>query len=93
MEFLGRKIRAINVLFYIALIAADLIILVFLGMLLMGYEDNYDISKGEYWSFKSMTKSEIVIYVIYDLWYIINGILILRFIYLFYKRLKAFLTL
>jgi hypothetical protein len=93
MEFLGRKIRGINVLFFIALIAADLILIMFLGLLLMGYEDHWDESKGAYWSFKSMTAFEITIYILYNLWYIVNAILILRFIYLFYKRLKAFLTL
>jgi hypothetical protein len=93
MEFLGRKIRGINVLFFIALIAADLMLFVFLGLLLMGYEDHWDESEGAYWSFKSMTTLEAVIYILYNLWYIINGLLILRFIYLFYKRLKTFLTL
>ena len=92
MEFLGRKIRGINVLFYISLIVADYILLVFLGLLLMGYEDQWNESKGAYWSFKSMTAFEITIYILYNLWYIVNALLIVRFIYLFYKRLKEFLT-
>jgi hypothetical protein len=93
MEFLGRKIRGINVLFFIALIVFDYMIFIFLGLLLMGYEDHWDESKGAFWSLKSMTTLEASIYILYNLWYILNGLLILRFIYLFYKRLKAFLSL
>lgn len=93
MEFFGRRIRGTDVLFFIALVVFDYLIFIFLGLLLMGYEDHWDESKGAYWSFKSMTTFEIIIYILYNAWYVLNAILILRLIYLFYKRLKAFLNL
>ena len=32
----------------------------------MGYDDNYDSSKGEYWSLSSMNSTEKMIYICYN---------------------------
>jgi hypothetical protein len=52
------KIRLIDIIFWIAIIGADLFVFIILGLLLMGYDDNYDSSKGEYWSLASMSTTE-----------------------------------
>jgi hypothetical protein len=43
-----------NTLIGIAIIIFDLAVYIFLGLLLMNYDDFYDESKGEYWSLGSM---------------------------------------
>ena len=44
------KIRFIDIIYWLALLAADFFVYIVLGLLLMGYEDSYDKSKGELWS-------------------------------------------
>nr|WP_288833937.1 hypothetical protein [uncultured Flavobacterium sp.] len=70
-----------NVLIGIGLIVFDLFVYIFLGLMLMGYDDFYEESKGEYWSLESMTFSQKVNYVSLHLWYLINIIFIVFLIY------------
>ena len=56
------KICFIDVIHWLAIIGADLFVYIVLGLLLMGYDDNYDSSKGEYWSLESMDSTEKIIY-------------------------------
>jgi len=74
-----------KIIFWIAVIAADLLMFFFLGILLMGYDDNYDSTKGEYFSFSSMNTNEKLVYLIYNLFIITNVIAIGFLLYKFYK--------
>ncbi len=40
----------------------------------MDYDDNYDISKGEYWSLQSMNNRQLIFYFLLQLWHILNVI-------------------
>jgi uncharacterized membrane protein len=40
------KIRIVDIVYWLALIGADIFIFLIIGLLLMGYDDSYDISKG-----------------------------------------------
>lgn len=73
------KIRFIDITYGIAIIVADLFVFIILGVLLMGYDDNYDSSEGEYWSFASMDMNEKIIYICYNVWIVLN---IIGFIYI-----------
>ena len=66
------KIRLLDVVYGIAIIGADLLVWVILGLLLMGYEDHYDSSKGAYWSLASMNMMEKIIYLCCHAWIILN---------------------
>ena len=66
------KIRFIDVVYGVAIIGADLFIFIILGLLLMGYDDSYDSSKGEYWSLASMNTTEKIIYICSNAWIILN---------------------
>ena len=66
------KIRFGGVVYGIAIIGADLFVFIILGLLLMGYDDSYDSSKGEYWSLASMNLTEKIIYICYNAWIILN---------------------
>lgn len=81
------KIRITNIIYWLALISADIFILLILGLLLMGYDDNYDSLKGEYWSLASMNTTEKILYFSYNLWIILN---IIAIIYLGKKVYKWF---
>jgi len=66
------SIRLIDIIFGIAVIAADILVFGILGLLMMGYDDNYDESKGAYWSLASMTPIDMIIYFLYIAWVILN---------------------
>ncbi len=82
------RIRFIDILYWIALIAADIFIYIFLGLLLMSYDDNYDASKGEPWSWESMNTFDRFAYVALQLWNVVNIIVVVFGGYKIYKRLK-----
>lgn len=69
---INTKFRFAHLIYGLALIVADLLVFVILGLLLMGYDDNYNSSKGEYWSFASMRLTEKIIYISYNVWVAIN---------------------
>lgn len=66
------KIRFVDVVYGIAIIGADLFVFIIIGLALMGYDDSYDSSKGEYWSLASMNLTEKIIYICYNAWIILN---------------------
>ncbi len=82
------RIRFIDIIYSVAIIGADIFIYIILGVLQMDYDDNYDSSKGEYWSLASMNKLQLLFYFLLQLWNIIN---IIGFIFIgrkIYKRIK-----
>ena len=82
------KIRMFNISYWLVLIGADLVIFFILGLLLMSYDDNYDSSKGEYWSLSSMNTTEKVIYLCYITWIVLNIIGVIFIGRKIYKRIK-----
>ncbi len=70
-----------NILIGIGLIIFDLTIYIFLGLVLLNYEDFYDESKGAYFSLESMTFWQKISYICLNLWYLINIIFICFLIY------------
>jgi hypothetical protein len=82
------KIRFIDIIYWLAIIGADIFVYMVLGVLQMDYDDNYDSSKGEYWSLGSMNKFQLLFYFLLELWNLLN---ILGIIYVgqkIYKRIK-----
>jgi hypothetical protein len=76
-----------NLIFLIVIILIDLAVYIILGISLMHYDDFYDESKGEYWSFASMTLSEKICAIGINVWNVINLIVIGFIIYRFVKRI------
>ncbi len=70
------------------IIIIDIIVYILLGLLLMNYEDFYDDSKGEYWSLKSMSTTDIIVYFTLNFWHLLNIILIGYIVYLVIIKLK-----
>jgi hypothetical protein len=82
------KIRFVDIIYWLAIIGADLFVYIVLGLLLMGYDDNYDSSKGEYWSLASMNSTEKIIYFALQTWNVINIIGVIYIGHRLYKRTK-----
>ena len=82
------KIRFVDIIYCLAIIAADFFVYIVLGLLLMGYDDNYDSSKGEYWSLASMNSTERIIYFALQTWNVINIIGVVYIGHRLYKQTK-----
>jgi len=76
------KVRFVNIIYWLALLALDFLVFMVLGALLMGYEDQYDPSKGAYFSLSSMNAAEKTVYGAYLIWIVLN---IVGVLYLGYK--------
>ncbi len=77
-----------NILIGIGLIIFDLAVYIYLGLMLMNYDDFYDESKGAYFSLESMTFWQKVNYISLNLWYLINIIFIVFLVYKIVIELK-----
>ena len=82
------KIRFVDIIYWLAIIGADIFVYIILGILQMDYDDNYDSSKGEYWSLSSMNKWQLIFYFLLQLWNIINIIGLIFIGRKIYKRIK-----
>jgi hypothetical protein len=71
------------------IILLDLLIGLILGILLMDYDDFYQESKGEYWSWDSMNTFQKQIYFGMNLWWGLNVIAIGYIIYRILKKRKT----
>jgi hypothetical protein len=74
----------------IAFIITDIAVYIFLALLLMGYDDFYDESKGVYWSLASMNLFEKTVYISLIIWntinWIIGGLIIFKIINFFLNK-------
>ena len=82
------KIRFVDIIYWLAIIGADIFVYMILGVLQMDYDDNYDSSKGEYWSLASMNKWQLIFYFLLQLWNILNIIGLIFIGRKIYKRIK-----
>ena len=80
------KIRIIDIVYWLAIIVFDVIVYFILAILLMSYEDNYDVSKGEMWSWGSMNSNDKIIYVGFVFWCILNVLVLLLLLIKLYKK-------
>ena len=62
------KINYKSIIKWIAILIFDYLVFVVLSLLLMGYDDFYDESKGEYWSMASMTPFQKGVYIFLRFW-------------------------
>lgn len=75
--------KVIKVLTFVVI---DLALYIFLGLMMLNYEDFYVPSDGPYYSLQSMTTGEKLIWFAYIAWFILNGLIVLRMMYKLYRR-------
>ena len=73
---------------FILILALDFAVYIVLGLLMMNYDDFYDESKGEYWSWESMNATDKLVFSSLQIWNIINIIAVGFLIYFIIKRVK-----
>lgn len=83
------KASGLNLIYWISLLFADVIIYLFLGIMMMGYDDNYTASKGAYMSWESMNNTERIIDSALILWNIINLMAMARLINKIWRWIKT----
>ena len=83
-----KSFRFIDFVYLIAIILFDLTVYIILGLLLMGYDDTYESSKGEYWSFGSMNNQEKAFYIAINVWNVLNIVGVTFLVYRIFRRLK-----
>lgn len=81
------KVKIKHIIFLVIIVLTDLAVYIVFGISLMQYDDFYDESKGEYWSFASMTFTERIYAISFNIWNLVNLIVIGYFIYRFVKRI------
>ncbi len=76
------------ILIGVGIVLADLFVYLVIGTLMMGYDDTYNESKGEYLSLASMTAYEQVIYLGMQVWNVLNILAIGYIIYRLTRKNK-----
>lgn len=88
LKMLKKGFRFIDFVYLVAMILFDLAVHIILGLFLMGYDDTYESSKGEYWSFDSMSSQERGFYIAINAWNILNIIGVTYLAYRIFRRIK-----
>jgi phage shock protein PspC (stress-responsive transcriptional regulator) len=88
----NRKLFWLRIIVIAAVVIIDLSVYIFLGLLMMGYDDTYNSSKGEYWSWESMTKPEKTIVVLMQFWNAFNIALVIYILWRLFRRYKNKIT-
>jgi len=83
-----KTFRFIDFVYLVAIILFDVAVYIILGLFLMGYDDTYDSSKGEYWSFASMNNQEKVFYIAINVWNVLNILGVAYLVYRICRRVK-----
>ena len=82
------KINYKSIIKWVVILVLDYSVFVILGLLLMGYEDFYDESKGEYWSLSSMTTFQKCVYIFWNFWWLLNAIFLIKILWSSWKKLR-----
>jgi len=81
--------RIINkIVWIIIFVVIDFALWIVIGLVLLNYEDNWDSSKGYYFSLGGMTWLERIAYISYFAWIVIN---VFFMIYLILKIIKKYI--
>ena len=83
-----KTLRFFDLVYLVAIILFDVAVYIVLGLFLMGYDDTYDSTKGEYWSFGSMNNQEKVFYIAINGWNVLNIAGVTYLVYRIFRRVK-----
>lgn len=84
-----RNTRLLRIAFWLAILALDLLVYLFLGVLQMDYDDSYDWSKGAHWSLASMNERQLIYFLALQLWNVLNITGLVLIGRLVYKRIAT----
>jgi hypothetical protein len=85
--------RLYSKLFFLSLIKKiiflflDIFVFLFCGIYMMGYDDFYDETQGEYYSLLSMEIKFKIVWIFYNFWILLNCFLLLYLVFRMFKKL------
>ena len=82
------KFRFKTFLICVSILLVDIAVYIVLGLLLMNYDDFYNVSNGEYWSWSSMKTSDQLTIIGLYFWHVVNIGVVSFIIYRTYKLIK-----
>lgn len=83
-----KSFRFIDFVYVLAIVLFEVAVYIILGLFLMGYDDTYDSSKGEYWSFGGMNNQEKGFYIAINVWNVLNIVGVTYFVSRIFRRFK-----
>lgn len=75
-----------KILKIILFVIFDLSVFIFCGLYMMGYDDFYDESQGEYFSLSSMQTQYKVVWIFYNFWIVLNCLFLLYILFRIFKK-------
>lgn len=78
----------VKIIKVVSFILLDLVVYLFCGVYMMGYDDFYDESQGEYFSFSSMKAEYKIVWGFYNFWIILNCLLLIYILFKLFKKFK-----
>ncbi|RKR08463.1 hypothetical protein C8C83_0047 [Flavobacterium sp. 90] len=79
----------LKILKIVLFVFLDIAVFIFCGVFMMGYDDFYDESQGEYFSFSSMKIEYKIVWGFYNFWMILNGLLLLYVLFIIFRKIKV----
>ncbi|SNR61313.1 hypothetical protein SAMN04487979_113104 [Flavobacterium sp. ov086] len=76
----------LKVLKIILFVIFDLLVFIFCGLYMMGYDDFYDESQGEYFSLSSMQTQYKVVWIFYNFWIVLNCLFLLYVLFRIFRK-------
>ena len=77
-----------KIIYWLLFIFIDIVLWIIIGLILLNYEDNWDASKGYYFSLDGMTSVEKIAFISYYIWIVLNILLV---VYVIYRLIKNYL--
>ena len=84
--------KAKKILIVVFLLLIDIALYFFLGLLMLNYEDFYLAEDGPWYSLESMTNQEMIVWIAYQGWFVLNGTAMVYFVYYWINKKRPYNT-
>jgi hypothetical protein len=81
------KLSKLSVIKKIVFLFLDIFVFLFCGIYMMGYDDFYNETQGEYYSLLSMETKFKIVWIFYNFWISLNCFLLLYLVFRTFKKL------
>ncbi|MNK98121.1 hypothetical protein D3C87_1184730 [compost metagenome] len=79
--------KVLKIIKIVFLASFDLFVFIFCDIFMMGYDDSYSETQGEYFSFSSMKIEYKIVWGFYNFWIVLNALFLFYIMYKVYKKL------
>ena len=82
------KFKYKNIIKWVVILVLDYLVFAVLGLFLMDYDDFYVESQGEYWSLASMDTFQKCVYILLNLWWLLNFLFLIKILWSCWTKLR-----